>query len=95
MFANSIKQARQIRKFHVPVVHQWLGNNKKVCYTYKVVVLHKKPIAFLPFSLLLPSLLELPVVAIQKFCDHGNVTSYFSSLVSRAVQSTCTFNNYT
>ena len=42
----------------------------------------QQTIAFLPFSLLLPSLLKLPVVAIQKFCDHGNVTSYFSSPVS-------------
>ena len=82
MFTNSIKQARQIRKFHVPVVHQWLGNNKKVCCTCKFVVSHNKPIALLLFSFLLRSLLELPVVAIQKFCYHGNVTSYFSSLVS-------------
>ena len=82
VFTNSIKQARQIRKFHVPVVHQWLGNNKKVCCTCKVVVSHNKPIALLLFSFLLRSLLELPVVAIQKFCYHGNVTSYFSSLVS-------------
>ena len=39
-----------------------------------------KPITFFWFSLASPaSLLELPIVAIQKFCYHGNVTSHFSS----------------
>ena len=41
-----------------------------------------KPIAFLPFSLpSTSSLLKLPIVVIQKFCYHGNVTSHFSSLL--------------
>ena len=42
-----------------------------------------KPITFLPFSLPSPSsLLKLPIVLIQKFCYHGNMTSLFSSLLS-------------
>ena len=37
---------------------------------------------FLPFSLpSTSSLLKLPIVVIQKFCYHGNVTSHFSSLL--------------
>ena len=39
-----------------------------------------KPIAYLLLSLpSLASLLKLPIVVIQKFCYHGNVTSDFSS----------------
>ena len=39
-----------------------------------------KPIAFFQFSLpSLASLLKLPIVLMQKFCYHGNVTSDFSS----------------
>ena len=46
---------------------------KKAWCTCKVVVL--------PFSFSSPSsLLKLPLVMIQKFCYHGNVTSHFSSL---------------
>ena len=48
------------------------------CFFAKV-----KPITFLPFSLPSPSsLLKLPIVLIQKFCYHGNMTSLFSSLLS-------------
>ena len=40
-----------------------------------------EPIAFFQFSLLSPaSLLQLLIVAIQKICYHGNVTSHFSFL---------------
>ena len=53
----SIKQAREIRKFHVAVVHYHLTNVQKT-------VMHK-----------------LPIVVIQKFCYHANVTSQFSSLL--------------
>ena len=42
-----------------------------------------KPIAYLLLSLpSLASLLKLPIVVIQKFCYHGNVTSDFSSLLT-------------
>ena len=37
------------------------------------------PIAFLSFSLL-----KLPTDVIQKFCNHGNVTSHLSSLIEVA-----------
>ena len=41
-----------------------------------------KSVAFFLFSLPSPaSLLKLPIVVIQKFCYHGNVTSRFSSLL--------------
>ena len=40
-----------------------------------------KPTTFWPFSLSsLSSLLKLPIVVVQKFCYHGNVTSLFFSL---------------
>ena len=58
------------------------------CFFAKV-----KPITFLPFSLPSPSsLLKLPIVLIQKFCYHGNMTSLFSSLLSPS-QFSSSFNN--
>ena len=48
----------------------------------KLLFCQSKPIAFLPFSLpSTSSLLKLPIVVIQKFCYHGNVTLHFSSLL--------------
>ena len=48
---------------------------------------------FLSFSLpSSSSLLKLPIVLIQKFCNHGNMTSLFSSLLSPSRFSSC-FNN--
>ena len=62
----------------------WKNNKyakRNVPKSVQIVVSLIKPIAFLPFSLLSPSsLLKLPIVVIQKFCYHGNVTSHFSSL---------------
>ena len=53
------------------------------CFFAKV-----KPITFLPFSLPSPSsLLKLPIVLIQKFCYHGNMTSLFGSLFRVEVDS--------
>ena len=47
----------------------------------------------MPFSLLSPSsLLKLPIVLIQKFCYHGNMTSLFCSLLSSSRFSS-SFNN--
>ena len=44
-------------------------------------------ITFLPFSLLSPSsLLKLPIVLIQKFCYHGNMTSLFNNVTTPASQ---------
>ena len=55
---------------------------KKAWCSCKVVLLICL-ITFLPFSLLSPSsFLKLPIVLIQKFCYHGNMTSLFSSLLS-------------
>ena len=50
-------------------------NAPKSVMHVQIVVSLIIPIAFLPFSLL-----KLPTVVIQKFCNHGNVTSHFSSL---------------
>ena len=41
---------------------------------------NKNLLLFLPFSL--PLLPKLPLVVIQKFCYHGNVTSHFFSLLT-------------
>ena len=51
------------------------NNTNRDSTTCKVVVLLCKPISFLPFSLALPPLSpKHPIVVIQKFCYHGNVT---------------------
>ena len=48
----------------------------------KLLFCYSKLIVFLPLSLSLPSsLLKLPIVVIQIFCYHGNMTSHFSSLL--------------
>ena len=72
----SIKRAREIRKFHVAVVQQRLRNVQKS-------VMHVQSCFFASLNLFffccLPSPLQkLPIVVIQKFCYHGNVTSRFS-----------------
>ena len=55
--------------------------NVYVIFMTKVWFCLSKRIASLPFSLPSPSqLLKLPIAVIQKFCFHGNVTSYFFSL---------------
>ena len=59
---------------------------KKVLCTCKVVVLPSKLINFWWFSLLPPSsLLKLPIVVIQKFCYHDNMTSHFFSLYEKGM----------
>ena len=58
---------------------------KKAWRTCKVLY-QSKPVVFLPFLFSSPSLLlKLPLIVIQKFCYHGNVTSHFSSLKNQLV----------
>ena len=60
---------------------------KKAWCTCKVVVLLINLLLCLLFSLPSPSpssLLKLPIVVIQKFCYHGNVTSHFPSLLDKS-----------
>ena len=82
VFTNSIKRAREIRKFHVVVVQRRQRNvQKSMMHVQSCCFAHINLLFFLPFSLPLPSLLlKLPIVVIQKCCYHGNVTSHFSSL---------------
>ena len=79
----SIRWASEIRKFHVAVVQQWLRNILKS-------VMHVQRCFFANLNLLLffcsPLLLQkLPIVAIQKFCYHGNMMSHFSFLLQVAL----------
>ena len=69
---NSIKWTREIRKFHVAIVQQRLRNVQK-----------RQKFFFANLNLLLfhcsPSPLKKhPIVVIQKFCYHGNVTPHVS-----------------
>ena len=75
VFTDYIKQAREIRKFHVAVVQRRLRTVEKS-------VIHEQSCCFanVMFSLPSPSsLLKLLIVVVQKYCYHGNVTSNFSS----------------
>ena len=64
-----IKRASEIRKFHVAVVQQRLRNVKKS-------LMHVRSCSFANLKLLLFLLLQKPpVVMIQEFCYHSNVTS--------------------
>ena len=80
----SIKRAREIRKFHFAVVHLRLRNvQKSVMQVQSCCFASIKLIAFLPLSLpSLSSLLNLHIVVVQKFCYHGNVTSFYFSLLT-------------
>ena len=53
----------------------------------KLLPCQSKPVVFLPFLFSSPSsLVKLPLVVIQKFCHHGNVTSHLSSLKINSYQ---------
>ena len=68
-----IRRAREIRKFHVAVVQQWLKNVQNSNVNANVNLLF--------LCCLLSPLQKLPIVVIQKFCYPGNMTSHFSSLL--------------
>ena len=75
----SMERAREIRKFHVEVVQQRLRNVKKkrdAREKFFFFFCQSKPIVCFLFAV---EVQKLPVVVIQKFCYHGNVTSHFSS----------------
>ena len=75
----SKKRAREIGKFHVAVVQQRLRNvQTSVMHVRRFFFFANLNVLFFCCS---PSPLQkLPIVVIQKFCYHGNVTSHFSSL---------------
>ena len=83
VFTYSVRRARDIGKFHVAVVQRRLRNvRKKRDRRAKLSFCYLNQRVFLPLSLLsLSSLLNLgPVVVIQEFGYHGNLTSHFSLL---------------
>ena len=65
-----LRPAHEIRKFYVAVKQQQLRNGQKnVMNIQKLLFCLYKPIAFLPFWLLSPSLLlKHLIVVIQEFC---------------------------
>ena len=79
MFTYSIKWAREIRKFHVPVVHERLRNVQKrdaraylwfltLTYCYFAVLVAVAVAAFV--------LLKLSIAVIHKFCYNGNMAAF-------------------
>ena len=77
MFTYSIKQAREIRKVHVVVV-------QRSPRTVQKSIMHMQSCCFAYLNLCLfccspLSLQKLPIVVIQKFYYHGNMTSQFTS----------------
>ena len=83
-----LKRAGEIRKFHVIIVERWLRNLQKSVMLVQSCFANIYLLLFLPFSLPSPSLLlKLPIVLIQKFCYHGNMTSLFGSLFRVEVDS--------
>ena len=71
----SIKWACEIRKFHVTIMQQQLGNVQKS-------VMHMQSCLPLPLQ-------KLPIVVIQKFFYHGIVASHFSSLLWNKLPCCC------
>ena len=88
MLTYPIKWAREVRTFPVAVVLQRLRNIqislmylKRCCCCCFFANLN------LLFFCCSPSPLQkLPIVVIQKFCYHGNVTSHFSSLLDQGIK---------
>ena len=81
----SLKWAHKIRKCHVNnsyEMHKKRGSAHASCFFFANLNL-----LFLCCS---PSPLQkLPIVVIQKFCNHGNVTSHFSPLLSNKIACCC------
>ena len=78
VFTDSLYRTCEIRRFHVAVAQQRLR------------VMHMQSCSFANLNLLLFAVRrrrckKLPIVVIDKFCYHGNVTSYLSTLL-RAVE---------
>ena len=83
VFTNSMKWARETRKFHVAVMQRWL---KSVMHVQICRFANINLRIFLPFSLPSPwSLLKFRIAVIQTFCYHSNVTSHFIASVSLGV----------
>ena len=83
VFTYSVKRAREIRSFHVPVVQGRLRNVQNKCDDVQNCCFTNLNLSgfFLPFSLLSSSsLLNLGPIVTQKFGYRGNLTSHFSSL---------------
>ena len=78
------KAAYEIRKFMSQSFHGGWEMYKKRDARAKLLFCWYKLIAFQLFSLP-SSLLKLPIVEIQKFCYHGNVTSHISSLLGNSL----------
>ena len=77
MLTYSIKQVREIRKVHVVVV-------QRSPRTVQKSIMHMQSCCFAYLNLCLfccspLSLQKLPIVVIQKFYYHGNMTSQFTS----------------
>ena len=82
-----VKRLHEIRKFHVAAMQRRLRNvQKSVMDVQSCCLADINLLLFFQFFLPSPgSLLKLPIVAIQKFCYHGNVTSPFSSLLMASI----------
>ena len=74
------KRGRETKKFHEAVVQRRPRNVKKLMHVQSCGFANLNLLLF-PFSLP-PSwlLVKLPIIVIQYFCYHGNLTSHFSSL---------------
>ena len=84
VFTYSFKPpVREIRRFHVAVVQRRLRNvQKSVMHVQSCCFVNINLLLFLPFSSQsMSSLINLPIVVIQKFCHHGSVTPHFSRLL--------------
>ena len=82
MLIYFVKRVRKISKFHVAVIQRRLRTyKKKRDARAELLFCWYKPVTFFPFLFAVAGVVKLPIVVIQKFCHHGNVTSYFSSLL--------------
>ena len=83
MLIYFVKRVRKISKFHVAVIQRRLRTYKKknVMHVQSCCFADVNLLLFFPFLFAVAGVVKLPIVVIQKFCHHGNVTSYFSSLL--------------
>ena len=79
VLTNSIKRAREIRKFHVAVVQQQITNvQKSVMRVQKMCFCQSRPFVFLLFAV---AVAKTPNCCHPEFCYHDNVKSHVSSLL--------------
>ena len=81
-----LKRAGEIRKFHVIIVERWQRNLQKSVMLVQSCFAYMSYNFFAVLVAVAIVVAKLPIVLIQKFCYHGNMTSLFNNVITPASQ---------